>query len=297
MFCFEVTMPTLSRVEMKKILYLRNAVVDLIEQLQNRDDTATTQGIFRKSGVKKQITQAFKKIMKGEKANDVTGENIHSATGLLKKLLTELSALKQPVISLTYDASFPGSTTNGYEMADANSNLTNGLPIFNYQIICKLHTLMNKISANSNTNMMTVKTISHVLTQILFIHKATKENELLIENFIKSPPPQPLAPACFKRMINSIEDEIKTKTWSTGFAGGVRIDIAGQFKKVPHQVAEIYEIINHKQLTPEAKYSQIKEQAGNAIIKPQLWQKKDTFEFYKKVVNDEYFLSSSQIRH
>lgn len=281
-------MPTLSRADMKKILYLRNAVVELLEHLQTRKDTVTTKDIFRKSGVKKQVSLAFKKVIKGEKASTVPKEDIHFATGLLKRILAELRALKQPVINQTSDK----TKSDGFALLNNsghNNDWTKDLPIFNYQVICRLHTLMNKIYANADDNMITIKSISHSLSQILFLQDATKRNDLFIENFIKSPPPQPLAPACFKKMIQNITTEIRTKTWNTRFAGGVRIDIAGQFKKVPQQVAEIYEIINCSKLSPEDKYKQIKEQAENAIIKPQLWQKKDTFEFYKRVVNDEYF--------
>lgn len=289
MYSVEVIMQTLSRADMKKILYLRNAVVELLEQLENREDTVTTQGIFRKSGVKKKVTLAFKKIIKGEKASSVAGENIHFTTGLLKRILAELGTLKQPVIKQPPNTMIPqNNESDSIGNLEDSYNWIKDLPVFNYQIICKLHTLLNKIFANSDTNMMTPKTISHSLSQVLFIPNTTKSNDILIENFIKSPPPQPLDPACFRTMINNIRTEIKIKKWNTDFAGGVRIDIAGQFKKVPQHVAEIYEIINCSQLSPEDKYNKIKEQAGNAIIKPQLWQKKDTLEFYKKVVNDEY---------
>ena len=285
-------MPTLSRNDMKKIVYLRNAVVDLLDHLQTRKETLTAKGTFRKSGVKKQVSLAFKKIIKGEKASSVPAEDIHFAISLLKKILAELRALKQPVIYQTSDKTNNERVTLT-DNSDYNNDWTKTLPIFNYQLICKLHTLMNKIYMNSDDNMMTIKSISDSLSQILFLQNATKRNDLFIENFIKSPTPQPLAPACFKKMIQNITTEIRTKTWNTRFAGGVRIDIAGQFKKVPQHVAEIYEIISCSQLGPEDKYNQIKEQAEKAIFKPQLWQKKDTFEFYKKVVNDEYFPSST----
>lgn len=275
---------------MKKIIYLRNAVVDLLEELQNREETLTTRGIFRLSPAKKQVTQAFKKIMKGEKANALAGQNIHFTAGLLKRILDELRALKQPVISQTSEELISENFASDSAEYLKKTNCTKALPIFNYQIICKLHALMNKISTHSDDNMMTSKSISHGLAQILFMHRVTKRKDLLIENFMKAPPPQPISSACFNKIINNIKNEIKTKTWNAEFAGGVRIDIAGQFKKVPQSVAEIYEIINFSQLSPEDKYNQIKEQAENAIIRPQLWQKKDTLEFYKKVVNDEYSL-------
>lgn len=288
-------MTTHRRKDMKKILYLRSAAIGLIDQLQKTDIDENTKDLFQNFGEIKQIKQEYQKIIKGEKISFFTGKNTHFQAGLLKKILEELNRLNEPVINQKITSLMQKKDMlNLNTKPDKNNNWTMEMNLFNYQIIRKLHQLINKMSANQ----INANALFQIFSSNLFIQPAhnggagkNKNNtaqDMTIENFIKSPSPPPLSPTYFNKMLHNIEDEIKTRTWITGFAGGVRIDIEGQFKKVPQRVAEIYKIINCSEFSPEDKYFQIKEQAGEAIIRPHLWQKKDTFEFYVKIANDEY---------
>ncbi|AWN73520.1 hypothetical protein LEAN103870_14950 [Legionella anisa] len=95
-------------------------------------------------------------------------------------------------------------------------------------------------------------------------------------------------------IINLITNEIKTEKWRTGlwgFGGGSPITVDGQQIKVPHRVAQIYNIANDNTLSLAAKYLEVMKLAREAVDNPRKLQKPETTAFYQAILDFDKKLS------
>lgn len=289
-----------------KLLLLQQAALKLIDALYKDKELTVTEGVFRISGSKTAVDDAYHKILNLEKNDYKLIADIHLKTGLLKKIIMELSQIGYPIV--------PNSKKpmkQQMQDVDYKSWVGGFLPIES-ALLTSFLSLLNSITKAPKTK-MTASNLAIVVTPNMFqsvrdsnlsvLTELNKNQSAFITQLIQlntsMPNNKSIRTLLKSQLVWNLNHEVsvlRTAIQRTHFnlggflifRGGVDRMVDGVLIRVPHRIGKILDAIDNSSYTESQRYTRIQKLAQEAIDAPRAGRYQSTTDFYAKIVNGEF---------